>query len=206
MASTPDDPFKAAIASLRLAVEAEKRMKAGDATGKPEAVRLYQAAQKLLDQALTRGGYPAKVVEIMEQKSIHVQKHLTKLSPGTTTKPALKSPGQRASGTKAKTQGPPPMSQRGSGRPATEGKKGPPPTGVSPAVGGKNASSSDPIKQAMALLKAASAEDERIRGGDWSNAAEALRLYNETLACLEVIAASESVSAKMKQTFGKKAH
>ena len=79
MASKPDDPFKAAVASLRSAVEAEKRMQAGDSAAKPEAVRLYRAAQDLLDQALARGGYPAKVVGIIEQKSTDVQKRLAKL-------------------------------------------------------------------------------------------------------------------------------
>ena len=190
------DPFKAAVGKLRSALAADKKVQAGDATAKPEAIRLYMEAQALLDQALAKGGYPEKVLGIIQQKSSDVQKRLAKLGPETSAPPSK--------------AGPPPMSQRGGAAPGAVRKQGPPPmaqTGASSAGGTKTKSTApgtDPVKQAVALLKAASAQDQLIKGGDLSRTAEGLRLYNEALAYLEVVLASEGVSAKMKETFGKK--
>ena len=68
----------------------------------------------------------------------------------------------------------------------------------------QSVSEESPVKQSVALLKAASAEDKLIKAGDQSRVPEALRLYAETLRCLERALASDSVSAKIKETFFKK--
>jgi CRP-like cAMP-binding protein len=68
----------------------------------------------------------------------------------------------------------------------------------------KKSSSESPVKRSVALLKAASAEDKLIKAGDQSRVPEALRLYTEVLEVLEEALASDGVSAKVKETLGKK--
>ena len=212
MAAKAADPFKGAVQMLRAAVESEKKAQAGDADARPEAVRLYTEANVLLDQALAKGSYPEKVMGIITQKKADVTKRLAKLE-----KPAqAPTAGVGASAApKPKARGgPPPSGQMGGvvlGAPGKKappamGKKGPPPMpgAAAPATEKKPAGAADPVKHAVSLLKAASAEDTLLKGDDQSKLPEALRLYKDASAALGVALASGATTAKTKEALGKK--
>ena len=97
-------------------------------------------------------------------------------------------------------------------------KKGPPPVGKtsSKSKGGspkktsskskKKDNPNDPFKRSVGILKAASAADQLVRGGDASQQPEALRLYTEGLALLEEAVATGSYNEKTRDALNKKAN
>ena len=79
--SSRSDPFKAAVAVLHSAVEADARVKAGDRALAPSTLEMYAEGLRLLDQALTSGGYPEQVLGLLRQKASEVRGRLGALEP-----------------------------------------------------------------------------------------------------------------------------
>lgn len=86
---------------------------------------------------------------------------------------------------------PPPLNKKGTK---------PPPMG-----GKKPIDANDPFKRSVAILKAASAEDNLVKAGDESHSEEALRLFTEGLALLEEAVATGTYNDKTREALNKKA-
>jgi hypothetical protein len=86
---------------------------------------------------------------------------------------------------------PPPLNKKGT-------KGGPPPMA-------KKADPNDPFKRSVAILKAASVEDNLVKAGDASHSGEALRLYSDGLVLLEEAVATGTYNDKTREALSKKA-
>lgn len=76
-----DDPFKASVAVLRTAVEADAKYKAGDKPQGSTAVEMYTDGLRLLDLALGSGSYNSHVQTLLRQKQQEVRARLEILRP-----------------------------------------------------------------------------------------------------------------------------
>jgi hypothetical protein len=75
------DPFKASVAVLHSAVEADAQFKAGDASLGATALEMYAEGLRLLDTALESGSYNAQVLDLLRQKSTEVRGRVEVLGP-----------------------------------------------------------------------------------------------------------------------------
>eukprot|EP01043_Picozoa_sp_COSAG02_P075154 COSAG02_NODE_15369_length_1177_cov_1.253247_1_plen_325_part_01 len=74
--SSAPDPFKASVAVLRSAVEADAKFKAGDRSQGPIAIEMYTEGLRLLEQALGSGSYNHQVQALLRQKEREVRGRL----------------------------------------------------------------------------------------------------------------------------------
>ena len=81
VASGTDDPFKASVAVLHLAVEADAKFKAGDKPQGATAVEMYTEGLRLLEEALGSGTYNHQVQALLSQKEREIHGRLEVLGP-----------------------------------------------------------------------------------------------------------------------------
>eukprot|EP01043_Picozoa_sp_COSAG02_P033992 COSAG02_NODE_2351_length_9081_cov_101.624137_11_plen_308_part_01 len=79
--SSAPDPFKASVAVLHSAVEADAKFKARDRSQGPTAIKMYTEGLRLLDQALGSGSYNHQVQALLKQKEREVRARLDILEP-----------------------------------------------------------------------------------------------------------------------------
>ena len=226
------NPFKESVPILKEAAAADARVRQGDESSAPEALRLYRQGLALLEEAIADPQFKAGVKAAMRKRVTSAHSRVTTLEKmvgdaatsaatagtllaipaGTTESPKnLGDSSAVADEWQAHMDAAAAAGRAAEAAAAAAASAAPNDPAnnagsLSAAVvtAAQSAPGVDPFKASIPLLKEAAASDARVKRGDFASAPEALRLYREGVSLLMEASESPKYNEKVKAAMGKR--